>query len=187
MSLFKSQTHPQPSAIPMAGEARVLGAEQRVELRVQVARQLSGEGEEAVEDVLQEVALAFHSADDIAADAGKQGAWLRQVAAHKVQDYWRRVERRRRLRARLTELSDAATPLEPSPYEWVISFESTRDLHTALERLPEDERTLLKDKYLLEQSYEQLATSRNISVKTVEYRLLKARQAIRQLLENPTP
>lgn len=69
----------------------------------------------------------------------------------------------------------------------MISFESTRDLHTALERLPEDERTLLKDKYLLEQSYEQLATSRNISVKTVEYRLLKARQAIRQLLENTTP
>jgi hypothetical protein len=45
-----------------------------MELRVLVARQLSGEGEEAIEDVLQEVALAFHAADAIEPDAGKQDA-----------------------------------------------------------------------------------------------------------------
>jgi RNA polymerase sigma-70 factor (ECF subfamily) len=158
-----------------------------MELRVLVARQLSGEGEEAIEDVLQEVALAFHAADAIEPDAGKQDAWLRQVAAHKVQDYWRRVERRRRLRTRLTELSDAGTPLEPSPYEWVISLESTRELRAALEQLSEDDRTLIEDKYLRDQSYQQLAASRKMSVKTIEYRLLRARQAIRQNLENRTP
>ncbi|MEK0449503.1 MAG: polymerase sigma factor SigW [Verrucomicrobiota bacterium] len=187
MSLPNQQMHPQPAAVPVADEGRVLGAGQRAELRALVARQLSGEGEEAIEDVLQEVALAFHTADAIEADAGKQDAWLRQVAAHKVQDYWRRVERRRKLRARLAELSDAATPLEPSPYEWVISLESTRDLRAALDRLSEEDRALLEDKYLRDHSYEQLAAGRKISVKTIEYRLLRARQAIRQLLENRTP
>jgi RNA polymerase sigma factor (sigma-70 family) len=169
-------------AAPVASETRVLDAIRLGELRAQISRQLAGEGEEAIEDVLQEVALALHQAGDTTLE--NSSAWLRQVAAHKVQDYWRRVERRRKLRSRLTELSDAEAPLEPSPFEWVISLESTRDLRAALGRLPAEERTLLEDKYLREQSYEQLAASRQVSVKAIEYRLLRARQAIRQLLES---
>ncbi len=184
MSLLNQKTDPEAAAAPVAVADHVLGAARAGELRVQVARQLSGEGEEAIDDVLQEVALAFHTAGEIGTEAGKQDAWLRQAAAHKVQDYWRRVERRRRLRARLTELSTTNTPVEPSPHEWVISLERVNDLHAALGRLPEEDRRLLEEKYLHGQSYEEVAATRRMTVKTVEYRLLRARQAIRQLLEH---
>jgi RNA polymerase sigma-70 factor (ECF subfamily) len=182
MSLLNSSRIAQPVPASTGRVAVLPDAVEKVELRLAVARQLAGEGEEAIDDVLQETLLALHTAGDRAPEPEKRGAWLRQVAAHKVQDYWRRVERRRRLKERLMEVSGAEMAPEPSPFEWVIALESTRELHAALRRLPDDDRSLLEEKYLHGHSYERLAAERGQTVKTIEYRLLKARQAIRQFI-----
>jgi len=145
-------------------------------------RRLSGEGDEAVDDILQEVAVTAHRSGHLLSGIQQSGAWLRRVALRKVQDYWRRIGRRRRLHADLSAAPESLMESLPSPSEWVMACESRSHLDAALKRLPRTDRELLEQKYLHGRSYDEIAATLGITVKALEYRLSCARQAMRQIL-----
>ena len=153
-------------------------------LRTFIASKLNGQGESFIDDVLQEVALAANAVQINSLDPSRIGAWLRQVAAHKVQDHWRKVGRQQRLHVKLERNNNGATSSGVSPYEWVVNLEQRDLVITALKSLPKEDRDILEQKYLHDRTYGQIATDLGISLKTLEYRLTRARQALRKILES---
>lgn len=156
--------------------------EHRGSLRRLVAAKMNGEGEAAIDDVMQELAIATQANGLGSVERSKVGGWLRQVATRKVQDYWRREGRRRSLHGRLIENSDPAPESAVSPYEWVVSLERSQAIAEALGGLDGEDRAILEQKYLHGRSYEEIAHASKLSIKAVEYRLARARQAMRRRL-----
>lgn len=155
----------------------------RSSLRALIASKLNGEDKAAIEDVMQEVAIAAQAVGERSVEPSRVGAWLRQVAIYKVQDHWRGKGRRQRL---LSEFADGGDPgAEPirSPYEWVVRLEQGQSVAEALRGLPEEDRALLEQKYLHGRNYDEIARAHGISVKALEYRLSRARAAMRRQLE----
>lgn len=152
-------------------------------LRQLVSKRLTGRGESAVDDVLQEVAIAAHAAPKGSVAPEKVEAWLKQVAVNKVKDLWRKVERKDRLQADLHQ-EEITTKQQPdSPFEWVMTVEQTALIHEALDQLSDDERRAMEKKYLGGQSCSQIAREEGLKEKAVEYRLGKARKTMRTILE----
>ncbi len=154
----------------------------RVELNNLVRKRLSGAGEGAVDDILQEVALTAHSEAGETVSPGSEQAWLRQVAINKVKDYWRRIERRGALEHKYSTDGGASGSISKSPYEWVMALETTEVINTALDQMSADEREALIRKYLEGQTCREIAQSDGVPEKTIEYRLKKARQTMRAIL-----
>ena len=158
--------------------------EHRPSLRKLVASKLNGQGEAAIDDVLQEVAIATQGLGSRTVEASRVGAWLRQVATHKVQDYWRGMGRRRRLHSELAEGMELGSEPMDSPYEWVVRLERGRSVVEALRGLSKEDRIILEQKYLHGRSYVDIAGTLGITLKALEYRLTRARQAMRQSLDS---
>lgn len=141
---------------------------------------------EAAEDVLQEVAVAAIGQRARPTDPSKVAPWLYRVALRKVINHHRAMGRRRRLHDGIVQsgqLIDAAR--DPEPGEWLMRQESVASLAEGLDRVDPLDRQLLLLKYTEGWGYQQLAEYLGISMKTVEYRLLKARRALRAAIQKP--
>lgn len=149
-------------------------------LRELVRKRLSGREESAVDDIMQEVAIAAHTLPSGKVAPESAGAWLRQVAVNKVRDLWRKVERRDRLQCEFGQVDENAPR---SPYEWVMAMEETQLIDGALDQLSPEERRLLERKYLERLSCREISIEEGMKEKAVEYRLGKARQTMRALLK----
>lgn len=157
-------------------------AEHDQTLRRLVSKRLSGRAESAVEDVLQEVALAAHSTPPDAVASERVESWLKQVAINKVRDMWRKIERKDRLQSGLQQEGDIQGSPSPSPFEWVMVVEQTELITKALSQLPCEEQRAMKMKYLEGQSCSEIAREEGMNAKAVEYRLSKARKTMRSVL-----
>jgi RNA polymerase sigma factor (sigma-70 family) len=71
---------------------------------------------------------------------------------------------------------------ETSPLEWIVASEQKADVQRALAKLKPRDREILLLKYTENWTYEELARHTGAKVKTIEYRLLKARQRLRRLI-----
>lgn len=78
---------------------------------------------------------------------------------------------------------DNLESIEPTPYEWVLQIEETQQISDALNQLPDEQRLLLEKKYLQGATCESLSKLLGKSLKSIEYRLAKARQSLRNLLK----
>jgi RNA polymerase sigma-70 factor (ECF subfamily) len=139
---------------------------------------------QAVEDVLQEVALAVVRQQAPLTDAAKIGPWLYQVAVRQTLLYRRKVGRRRKLidgyaRSRCPRESDVR---EPDPLEWLLAREKARYIQRSFGDLPARDREILMLKYGQNWSYKQIADHLGISESAVEARLHRARLRLRTLL-----
>jgi RNA polymerase sigma-70 factor (ECF subfamily) len=143
---------------------------------------------EAVDEVLQEVALAAAASANPPADAGAYGPWLYRVAVRQVVLYRRRHARRNRLLegfARTTATEESAGP-QSDPLQWLISAERHRQVQQGMSRLPDRDRQILLMKYAHRMSYAEIAERLGSSQAAVESRLHRARGALRrQLLNDP--
>lgn len=157
--------------------------EHRESLRRMVASKLGPSGAHAIDDVMQEVAMAANEARDRSVGPSNAGAWLRQVAINKVHDYWRRVGREKRLHTDFSENEAMAGQAARSPYEWVIALERRDAVVEALGSLADEDRAMLEKKYLHGQSCREIAENSNLTIKAVDYRLDRARKAMRALIE----
>jgi RNA polymerase sigma-70 factor (ECF subfamily) len=72
--------------------------------------------------------------------------------------------------------------VECPPGEWLLKSESSNGVNSAMERLDPQDRQILLLKYTEGWGYQELADHLGISIKTVEYRLLKARKSLRAKL-----
>jgi RNA polymerase sigma-70 factor (ECF subfamily) len=141
-----------------------------------------GNREEA-DEVLQEVALAAanHSARGQAVD--RVGPWLYRVALRQILLLRRKQGRRRRLLAEVA----ANSPPEPvqrthSPLDWVLSQERSQLVRAAMALLGERDRQLLLLKYVDGLSYEQIGQALGVTASSVQSRLHRARNVLRQRL-----
>jgi RNA polymerase sigma-70 factor (ECF subfamily) len=71
---------------------------------------------------------------------------------------------------------------EPPPGSWLLESEVNASVAEGLKKLSPQDRQILLLKYTEGWGYEALAKHLGITVKTVEYRLLKARRALRSHL-----
>ena len=140
---------------------------------------------QAAEDVLQEVALAAIRQTSKPTDPTKVAPWLYRIALRKVINHHRSAGRRRKLiegaiaRGRAVEQT-----AELAPGEWLMQVERKQSVKDVMHLLDPQDRQILMLKYTEGWGYQELSEHLGITVKTVEYRLLKARKALRALLNN---
>lgn len=136
---------------------------------------------DAVDEVMQEIALAAVRQSAPLADASKVAPWLYRLAIRQTLQYRRRHGRRRKLHDRF---ADRFQPTEQDhrtsdPLSWLLSNERRAMVRRALGQLhPRDAEVLLL-KYTEDWSYHEIAEHLGISHSAVESRLHRARQRMR--------
>ena len=154
-----------------------------------------------VEDLLQEIALAvfqqdsavtevpFHSDDKLLRqrragvpnDPEKVAPWLYRLAVRQAVNFHRRANRKTQIKP----VPDLETTSEsPRPLDWMLAQEQSQHLSRAIEELRPQQREILTLKYTENWSYQQLADHLGVPVRSVEYRLLQARNQLRKLVVN---
>jgi RNA polymerase sigma-70 factor (ECF subfamily) len=139
---------------------------------------------DAVDEVMQEVALAAVRQAAPISDPSKVGPWLYRLAIRQVLMYRRTCGRRRRLTARY---ADRLRPTEadsgvPNPLGWLLQSERCRQVREALGRLSPRDSEILLLKYSEDWNYHMIAAHLGISHSAVETRLHRARNRLRAQL-----
>jgi len=140
----------------------------------------------AAEDLVQEVFLAALSSLDKFRGESQFYTWLRSIALHKLNDFYRRQAREPEPDAASSDFDD--TRLEqtgddqPATFAAMESEETRHSIHQALVGLPRDYRKVLILKYLDERPVLEISRIMGRSPKSVEGLLSRARKAMRDNL-----
>ncbi len=139
---------------------------------------------DAVEDIMQNIALALVRQRDTLHEIRQMGAWLYQVAVKQVLMYRRTRGRRRRFEDRLAngDPSDVTLAEPLGPVDRVLAAEKQQHVRDAMSELDELDRQILMLKYSEGWTYGQLSEHMGVKEDTVEYRLAKAKKKLRRLL-----
>ena len=135
--------------------------------------------ESAVDDLVQEVAMAAWR--DLATydEARPLGAWLRGIARHRLLDHQRRVGRAGRWLSPLSmEALDAAFETLTPP-----SGHQTEALERCLQTLPGADADLLRQRYVDDCALTDLAARLGRSQAAIHKQLVRLRQRLRTCLE----
>ncbi len=140
----------------------------------------------AAEDLVQEVFLAALGSLDKFRGESQFYTWLRSIALHKLNDFYRRQAREPEPDAASSDFDD--TRLEqtgddqPATFAAMESEETRHSIHQALVGLPRDYRKVLILKYLDEKPVLDISRIMGRSPKSVEGLLSRARKAMRDNL-----
>lgn len=139
---------------------------------------------EAVEDVMQNIALAIVRQKETLHEIGRIGGWLYQIAVRQVLMYRRTTGRRRKLKQRIAaeQSPQFSAVSDASPFDGLMALEQREHVQEALEKLSDLDRQILLLKYSEGWSYRQLADHLGVREDTIEYRLMKARKNLRRHL-----
>ncbi len=172
-----------PTTEPELAAARVLDwgatlAEHERWLRRVVASRL-GEPQ-AVDEVMQDVALAAVAQRSPLLNPARAAVWLYRLAVRHVLIYRRKSGRQRGLVHRYAArraLSNVDTA--PSPLAWLVNEERQKLVQDALRRLPPRDAEILVLKHAEGFTARELAERLGVAVATVETRLHRARHRLR--------
>lgn len=131
-----------------------------------------------VEDLLQEIAVAVFGDSPKPTDDRAVAPWLYRLAIRQSINYHRR-QNRKSAPVYVAELNPAA---EEDPLHWLLAREKNAAMRSAIERLRAQDREILVLKYTENWSYRELADHLGTKTRTVEYRLARARDALRREL-----
>jgi RNA polymerase sigma-70 factor (ECF subfamily) len=140
---------------------------------------------QAVDEVMQEVALAAVAQRAPLSDPAKVGAWLYRIALRRVLLFRRQRGRQKKLVGRYAWSrgdSGEASPT-PDPLHWLMLDERRSLVSEALARLPRRDAEILLLKYTEDWSYRELAAHLGVGEAAVEARLHRARRRLRQALD----
>jgi RNA polymerase sigma factor (sigma-70 family) len=139
---------------------------------------------QAVDDVMQEVALAAVRQSAPLADPQKVAPWLYRLAVTQSLMYRRKQGRRRKLTDRYVQRFRPSQRdcREQDPLGWIIAGERRDRVRRALARLTHRDAELLLLKYTEDWSYRDMADRLGISEAAVQSRLHRARQRFRDEL-----
>jgi RNA polymerase sigma factor (sigma-70 family) len=140
---------------------------------------------DAVEDIMQNIALALVRQRETLRDIAQRGAWLYQVAVRQVMMHRRTAGRRRNFENRLAQQAGPVDSVssEYDPVASVLASEKQKSVRVAVQQLDELDRQVLMLKYVEGWTYRQLAEKLGVSEDTIEYRLLKSRKRLKALLQ----
>jgi RNA polymerase sigma-70 factor (ECF subfamily) len=138
----------------------------------------------AVDEVMQEVALAAIRQQAPIADSAKIAPWLYRLAILQSLVFRRKQGRRRKLMNRFAEQARPTEhdPRTLDPLEWLLADERQSQLRQAVARLGARDVEILLLKYSENWSYEQLAQHLGTSESAIESRLHRARARLRREL-----
>lgn len=176
-------THPDAMNEPPIDWPAALAQHQRWLRTVALARL---QEPQAVDEVLQEVALAAVRQAAPIADASKVAPWLYRLAVRQALLYRRKCGRRRRLTDRYGERLRDADPGGRGevldPLGWLLAEERRSQVRRALAELPPRDAEILLLKYTEHWNYHQIAAHLGVSHSAVEARLHRARRRLREEL-----
>jgi RNA polymerase sigma-70 factor (ECF subfamily) len=113
---------------------------------------------------------------------GSLRSWLFQVAYREAMA----IRRRQGIEARsLQKLSWISRHHSDAPEEDVVRWESIRRVKAALERLPEEQRTVVNLRIYEEKTFAEIAASLDVPLGTVLTRMRLALQKLQQTLHEP--
>lgn len=140
---------------------------------------------QAVDDVMQDVALAAVRQSAPLQDKSRVAPWLYRLAVRQTLLYRRKMGRGRNLTHRYAE---RYRPVEsdtrdPGPLEWLLSLEAGSLIRKAIGLLRESDSEILMLKYAQNWNYHQIAEHLGIGHSAVEARLHRARARMRKELE----
>ena len=132
-----------------------------------------------VDDLMQEIALAVARKRALPDDPERVAPWLYRLAVRQAINFHRKMGRKSN--AKPTADLDV-TCRSAEPIDWMLASEKSFAMQSAIEGLPVRDREILMLKYTESWTYKELAQHLGVKVKTVEYRLMKARQRLRTLI-----
>ena len=139
------------------------------------------------EDLVQEVFLAALSSLDKFRGDSQLYTWLRSIALHKINDFYRRQAREPESKISSPDFYamklEQTVDNEPTVHSAMESEEIRHSVHQALEGLPQDYQKVLVLKYLDEMPVLEISQVMGRSPKSVEGLLARARKAMRVELE----
>jgi RNA polymerase sigma-70 factor (ECF subfamily) len=148
-----------------------------------VVYQLVGDRNES-EDVVQDIFVKVYRKLDSFELRSSFYTWLYRIAVNTASDHLKR--RRRRDEAvsleALPPIFEDGSRLARSPHRAVLDDELRARIDRAVESLPEPYKTVLILREFEDCSYEQMAEILGCSIGTVESRLFRARQRLREKL-----
>ena len=137
-----------------------------------------------VDDLLQEIALAVirqsnRDAPAVPTEPERVAPWLYRLAVRQSINFHRRTGRKSAAKptAHIDSFDDNAEPLD-----WMLAEEERNTTQQAVKQLRAQDREILLLKYTENWSYRQLAQHLGVKERTVEYRLMRARQNLRNVL-----
>lgn len=139
---------------------------------------------QAVDEVMQDLALAILRSTSGPSDASKVCPWLYRLAVRQALLYRRRLGRVRRLRNRLANRATAAgqNGHGRDPFVWLIHLEQSQIIRAALGRLPPRDAESLMLKYLEGWTYTEIADHLGLSRSAIVSRVNRARARLRSEL-----
>lgn len=138
---------------------------------------------QAVEEVMQEVALEAVRQKAPIHDPAKVPQWLYRLAVLQSLLYRRRQGRRRKLLERYRKSREVSDGTPGDPLEWLLHGERMRLVREALARLPARDAEVLLMKYAEDLSYDEIAERLGISFSAAQARLHRARNRLRSEME----
>ncbi len=176
-----SESRPTPTPEPEVAGAldwgETLSAHQGWLRRVVASR--LGE-RQAVDEVMQEVALAAVAQRSPLQNPARVAVWLYRLAVRHVLLYRRKTGRQRSLVDRYAARNrGGAIDSCASPLQWLLHDERQQIVQDALRRLPPRDAELLILKYADGNAARELAERLGVSVATIETRLHRARHRLR--------
>jgi len=135
------------------------------------------------EDIAQNVFIQIHRSLPQYESKGLK-TWISRIALNKAIDYKRKLNRRREEVVEDVEVAEGnrlfvASSIEDDVLAEVIHRDRQARIRAQLDLIPELHRHMIVSYYLEEKSYDQIARECDISLKTVESRLYRARQWLR--------
>jgi len=147
-----------------------------------------GRDETIAEDLVQEVFLAALSSLDKFRGDSQLHTWLRSIALHKINDFYRHQAREPRIKESYDDSDGPGLEQtrgdEPSTHTVVEDEEVRQSVHQALADLPHDYQEVLVLKYLKDMPVLAISQVMGRSPKSVEGLLSRARKAMRDSLES---
>jgi RNA polymerase sigma-70 factor (ECF subfamily) len=138
---------------------------------------------QAVDEVMQEVALAAVAQRAPLEDLRRVGPWLYRLAVRKALLHRRRCGRQRRLlNGYAGSQVDGRGSSSGDPLDALLQDERRAMVRAALEQLPPRDAEILLLKYTENWSYRELAAHLGVSESAIEARLHRARTRLREMM-----
>jgi RNA polymerase sigma factor (sigma-70 family) len=132
---------------------------------------------EDAKDLAQEVFLKAYQEMDSLRHPEQFRIWLHQIARHQCQDWLRKKQET------FVQLDEGMIYETPSADELLILQETLAKVMKAIDELPKSESQLLKERYLDDDSYDEIETRHGLSHSVLAMRLFRAREKVRESLK----
>lgn len=134
---------------------------------------------ENAEEIAQDVfVMAFSKLQELQ-ERNKFKAWLLKIAYSRAIDF---VRKRQLEVVELSKVNEGHFEDRKTPLTWVLEQDKTRFIRKIIDRLPQEEASVISLYYLEEQTVKEIAEITGLSVSNVKIKLFRARKELKKLL-----